>query len=78
MNSPEVYETPDLYQASYLKSFDIELTETRHEGSRTFFIFTKTKDLQEKVYNYLHDPWIRKFIHAIKDNKFLIYHPTEI
>ncbi len=82
MNQPtEELKTPDLYLAAYLRTLNINPVQLVAEGSRTFFLFKKTKELEKAVRAFTNDETlelqIKTFIRAVRDIKYLVYHPGE-
>jgi len=83
MHTPKDFETPDLYLSSYLRSYDLlpknKRTEKDSTGkNKTFWIYPDSEALQGKVYDYQHDEWVKKFIRAIRDQKYQIFNPSEL
>ena len=83
MNLPKIFETADLYLSAYLRSYDLLPKNKRTEkdckgNNKTFWIYSDSETLRNKVYDYQHDEWVRKFISAIRDQKYQIFNPSEL
>ncbi|MFA5093584.1 MAG: DUF5659 domain-containing protein [Candidatus Omnitrophota bacterium] len=78
MNLPKIFETADLYLSAYLRSYDLLPKNKKTENNKTFWIYSDSETLRNKVFDYQHDEWVRKFIKAIRDQKYQIFNPSEL
>ena len=75
MSGRNVYETSDLYLASYLKARGLLLVRTERQGSRVVFTFEDRADRQDLVLSFYNDGMVHvnAFTHAIQDLKAVVY-----